>query len=70
MKKTHNKSEKDTRDVSADTENDYSGTQSKEYAGNRRSEARQTNPGEVTRLRGLKSDANAKTTGVDSDNRF
>ncbi|HEY1054335.1 hypothetical protein [Emticicia fontis] len=71
MATTHAKAKKDTKDkYSNATNDDFSGTQEKEYAGNRESEATINNPGSVNRLRGLKSDANAKTTGARSDNRL
>ncbi|MBA4852978.1 hypothetical protein [Emticicia sp. BO119] len=74
MEATHKKTKKDTKDTkdrySNATKDDFSGTQSKEYAGNRVSEATINNPGSVSRLRGLKSDSNAKTTGARSDNRL
>lgn len=71
MEITHKKTKKDTKDkYSTSANDDFSGTQSKEYAGNRESEATTNNPGSVTRLRGLKSDTNAKTTGARSDNRL
>jgi hypothetical protein len=71
METTHKKTKKDTKDeYSPSTDNDFSGTQSKEYAGNRKSEANVNDPGSVNRLRGLKSDTDAKTTGARSDNRL
>lgn len=71
MATTNKNSKKDTKDkYSTVTDDDFSGTQTKEYAGNRQAEATINNPGSVNRLRGLKSDANAKTTGARSDNRL
>ena len=71
METTHKKAKKNTKDkYSNATNDDFSGTQGKEYAGNRESEATINNPGSVTRIRGLKSDTNAKTTGARSDNRL
>lgn len=71
METTSKKTKKNTTDKYSTTANDdFSGTQSKEYAGNRKSEASTNNPGSVTRVRGLKSDTNAKTTGASSDNRL
>ncbi len=71
METTQKKAKKDTKDkYSNATNDDFSGTQTKEYAGNRTAEATINNPGSVSRLRGLKSDGNAKTTGARSDNRL
>lgn len=71
METTHKKTKKDTKDkYSTSVDSDFSGTQSKEYAGNRKSEANINDPGSVNRLRGLKSDTDSKTTGARSDNRL
>jgi len=71
MATTNKNTNKNTKDkYSTNADDDFSGTQGKEYAGNRKSEATVNNPGSVNRLRGLKSDANAKTTGARSDNRL
>ncbi|WP_147322814.1 hypothetical protein [Emticicia sp. C21] len=71
METTQKKTKKDTKDkYSNATNDDFSGTQSKEYAGNRKSESSINDPGSVRRLRGLKSDTDAGTTGSGSDNRL
>ena len=71
METTQKKAKKDTKDkYSTSVNDDFSRTQSKEYAGNRKSEASTNDPGSVRRLRGLKSDTDAKTTGSGSDNRL
>lgn len=71
MQTTQKKTKKDTKDkYSNATNDDFSGTQTKEYTGNIEAEATTNNPGSVNRLRGLKSDGNAKTTGARSDNRL
>jgi hypothetical protein len=71
METTQKKTKKGAKDkYSNTTSSDFSGTQGKEYAGNRKSESSINDPGSVRRLRGLKSDTDAGTTGSGSDNRL